>query len=113
MWNFTKTLLTSFRRPVMIYLISLSFTVIGIFSAAFYFAENAINPYIPTYFESLYFTVTVMTGVGLGDITPMTMVGRAIAMAMMLSGTAIYVCFTATLSASILEIELNHFKQYE
>ena len=113
MWSFTKTLLASFRRPVMIYLTSLSFTGIAAFSAAFYFVESPFNPAVSGYFESLYFTVTVMTGVGLGDITPVTMTGRAIAMTMMLAGTAIFVCFTATLSASILEIELNHFKQYE
>lgn len=103
----------SFRRPVMIYLTSLSFTVMGLYSAAFYMAEGEVNPRIHGYFESLYFTVTVMTGVGLGDIAPVTMTGQTIAMVMMLSGTAIFVCFTATLSASILDIELRVVDQYD
>jgi voltage-gated potassium channel len=97
----------------MIYLTSLSFTVMGLYSAAFYMAEGDLNPNLHTYFESLYFTVTVMTGVGLGDITPVTIMGRIISMVMMLSGTAIFVCFTATLSASIMDIELRVLNQYE
>lgn len=111
MMSFTRSLLLSLRRPVMIYLTSLSFTLITVFSAAFYLAEHETNEKVASFFESLYFTTTVMTGVGLGDIVPVTMIGRMIAMAMMLAGTAIFVAFTATLSALILDIELQHLKE--
>ncbi len=52
-----------------------------------------------------------MTGVGLGDITPVTFYGKILSILMMLAGTAIFVCFTAVLSAVVLEIEMVHFKK--
>ncbi len=110
MWSFTKVLLASLRRPVIIYLVSLSISFVPILSAAFYAVEHDSNPQIRTFFDSLYFTVTVMTGVGLGDIYPITVAGRLISMVMMLLGTGIFISFTATLSASILDIELRLFK---
>ncbi|OYZ15125.1 MAG: hypothetical protein B7Y39_16630 [Bdellovibrio sp. 28-41-41] len=55
--------------------------------------------------------MTVTTGVGLGDISPKTTPGKALSMVMMLSGTVIFVCFTAVLAASILAIEAEHLKE--
>ncbi len=107
MWTFTKSLVVSFGRPVFIYLLSLAFSMIGLFSSAVYFAERDFNPAMSTYFNALYFTVTVMTGVGLGDISPVTFLGEIISMVMMFAGTAIFVCFTAVLAASILDIEMK------
>ncbi len=104
MWNFSKSLLLSLRRPVFAYLMTLSLTTQVFFAGGFYFLEQEANGKILTFFDALYFTVTVMTGVGLGDVYPVTVAGRALAMAMMLAGTAIFVCFTASLGASILEI---------
>lgn len=111
MMNFTKAFLLGLKRPVFVYLTSMSFTLILLASMIFYFLENGSNPRVETYFDAVYFSVTVMTGVGLGDIAPVTVAGKAASMIMMLSGTAIFVCFTAALSASILEIEMRDFKQ--
>jgi voltage-gated potassium channel len=111
MWSFTKSLLASLRRPVLAYLTSLSFTMMAGFSALFFYLEGASNLRLESYFDALYFTVTVMTGVGLGDIAPVTYPGKFLAMCMMLAGTAIFVCFTAVLGASILEIEMSHFSE--
>lgn len=107
MWGFTKSLLTSFKRPVFIYLTTLSVTAMALFSTGIYFLESGVNPRINEYFDALYYSCTVMTGVGLGDIAPITIGGRALSMLMMLFGTAIFVCFTATLAVLILEIEME------
>lgn len=111
MWTFTRSLLSGLRRPVFIYLISLSFSMMLFFSFAMYFVEKIYNPGMATYFDTLYYTVTVMTGVGLGDLAPVTVMGKVLSMVMMLSGTGIFVCFTAVLAASILEIELNQYSK--
>jgi hypothetical protein len=108
MWSFSKSLALSLKRPVFVYLTTISFTVMGLSSLTFYLIERTANPKITNWFDAFYFTVTVMTGVGLGDIVPMTVLGRLLAIAMMLIGTAIFVCFTAALGASILQIELEH-----
>ena len=51
-----------------------------------------------------------MTTVGFGDLVPRTDAGRVVAMLMMLSGTMIFVSFTAVVSSVILELELEHKK---
>lgn len=111
MLNFTKIFFTSLKRPVFAYLISLSFTLITLCSVLFYWIESDQNPKIENFFDSIYYSVTIMTGVGLGDIAPVTIYGKALSMLMMLAGTAIFVSFTAVLSAVILEIEMVHFKK--
>ncbi len=111
MWSFTRSFIKSFKRPVFIYLASLAVTAQIFFAAMFYIIEKNANPAVATFFDSLYFTVTVTTGVGLGDIFPRTTPGKALSMVMMLSGTVIFVCFTAVLAASILAIEAEHLKE--
>lgn len=108
MLNFTKTLMSSFRRPVLLYLVTLSASLIIFCSFLFYYFEAGVNPNIRTFFDAIYFSVTIMTGVGLGDISPVGFTGRLLSMAMMLIGTGIYVSFTAVFAAIILEAELNH-----
>ncbi len=110
MWTFTKSLFLSLQRPVFLYLTSVAFTLMGICALLVYLVEGGSNPQIATLLDALYYTVTIMTGVGLGDIAPMSTPGRILSMAIMLLGTAVYVCFTGALAASILEIELSHRK---
>lgn len=111
MWAFTRSFILSLRRPVFIYLTSLALTLQMVFASVFYWVEYGFNKSIETFFDSLYYTITVMTGVGLGDIYPVTTLGRIVSMVMMLSGTGIFVCFTGVLAASILQIESEHFNE--
>lgn len=111
MWGFTRSALKSFKRPVFAYLVTLVMTAQLGFALVFYYVEFGINPSINSFFDSLYYTVTLMTGVGLGDIHPVTTWGRVVSMIMMLSGTAIFVTFTAVLAASILQAEAEHLNQ--
>lgn len=103
--GYTRKFLVSLKRPVMLYLVTLSITAQLFFAAVFYWAEVDYNSKLVTFFDSIYFTVTLMTSVGLGDIVPVTLLGRGLAIIMMLAGTAIYVCFTAVLAAMILEAD--------
>ncbi len=103
--GYTRKFLESLKRPVMLYLVTLSITAQLFFAAIFYWAEVDYNSKLVTFFDSIYFTVTLMTSVGLGDIVPVTLLGRGLAIVMMLAGTAIYVCFTAVLAAMILEAD--------
>jgi len=105
MLSFTKRVFLSFRRPVFVYLATLSITVQLCFAGLFYAAEKGFNQAVPTFFDAFYYTVTIMTGVGLGDIHPTTLVGKAISIVMMLSGTVLFVCFAGVLTASIMQLE--------
>lgn len=105
MMGYTRKFLISLKRPLMIYMVTLSITAQLFFAAIFYWTEVDYNSKLVTFFDSLYFTVTLMTSVGLGDIVPVTSFGRLLAIIMMLAGTAIYVCFTAVLAAMIMEAD--------
>ena len=80
----------------------------GACSVGIYFLEREANPGITSFLDAAYYAVTIMTSVGLGDIVPVTTGGRILSMLMMLTGTALFVSFTAVFSAVILEIELDH-----
>ncbi len=107
MVSLSGSLLKSLRRPIFLYLTTLSMTLMGLSSVGIYFLEHLENPKINSLFDALYFAVTITTGVGLGDISPVTQGGRMLSMLMMLMGTAIYVSFTASLATVLLESELS------
>lgn len=111
MWDFSRGFVQSFKRPVFIYMTTLAITLQFFFAFLFYVVEVEANLSIRTFFDSFYYTVTVMTGVGLGDIYPQTLLGRVISIVMMLSGTVIFVSFTGVLAASILQIESEHINR--
>jgi voltage-gated potassium channel len=114
MWGFSKRFLVSLKRPVFAYLATLSLTSILLFSAAFHAVEGSgINPNIHEFFDSVYYGVTVTTGVGLGDIAPVTRLGKLLTLFMMLLSTALFVSFSGILAASILEVEMDHLKDRE
>jgi voltage-gated potassium channel len=108
MLGFTGSLFQALKRPVLAYLVTLSLSLLSVCSLAIYALEHPANPRMHTLFDAAYYTVTIMTSVGLGDIVPVTPAGRALSMAMMLLGTALFVSFTAVLSVVLLEIELQH-----
>jgi voltage-gated potassium channel Kch len=107
MMGYTRALLASLVRPVMFYLVVMAFSMINIGAGLFWMVEHEINPNLHHYLDALYFTTTTMTTVGYGDITPVTNLGKILAMCFMLSGTAIFVSFTAVLSTSIIDIEMR------
>lgn len=111
MWTFSKSIIQSLKRPVFIYLSSLALTFQILTAIAFYFVEKNTNPRIVDLFDGFYYSVTVTTGVGLGDIIPTTIGGKIITILMMYAGTGIFVCFTGVLAASILHIEAHHLSQ--
>lgn len=67
------------------------FSVIVIFtgSTLFYQYEQAANSGINTYFDAVWWSVVTATSVGYGDIYPVTIQGRVIAMALMIFGLAL------------------------
>ncbi len=107
MMSFTSVLLSSVKRPAFLFLFASALTVMGVGAVVIYYLEWPNNPKIPNMFEALYLVVTTMTGVGYGDITPITFGGKLFAMILMLLGTAIFVCFTAFLSTLLIEAEID------
>lgn len=108
MVSYSQLLIRGLKKPVFVYLTTLSFTAILLCSFGIFFFESGHNPKIEGLFNSLYYSVTVVTGVGLGDIAPVTVAGKILSMAMMLLGTAIFVCFTASLASVLIDMEIKN-----
>ena len=99
--------MSSFQRPAFLFLMAATLSLMGTAAVIFYFIEIGHNPGITDLFESLYFVVTTMTGVGFGDIVPKTFLGKIFSMCLMLLGTALFVTFTAFLSTLLIEAEID------
>lgn len=107
MWDYLKDLSVSMLRPATGFLVIFAFTVMAFGALLIFLAERGTNPQFSHYFDALYFAVTVMTTVGLGDIHPITILGKALTMLYMVVGAGIFVSFTAVISTSIMQIEAN------
>lgn len=105
MWSYSRALVQSFTRPIVIYLFFFSSTLIFVASGLFYFLEKDSNPGLGTFVDALYFVVATMTTVGYGDVTPHSLTGKILTIFLMLIGAALFVSYTAVLSTSMIEIE--------
>lgn len=110
MVSFSSVLAGSIRRPAFLFLLVATFSMMGLGAVVIYSLESELNVKMPTLFDALYFVVTTMTGVGFGDIVPVTRLGRLFSMMLMMLGTAIFVCFTAFLSTLLIEAEVDFSK---
>lgn len=79
----------------------------------FYLAEHATNPEVQTHFDSFYWTIVTSTTIGYGDITPVTLWGRIIAMFMMILGIGIFGLVTGS-TASFFTKRIKHrYEEFE
>ena len=108
MSNFLVTMLVEiWRRPAFIFLTFFSRTLIAVYGALFFWIEGPHNPKVTGIFDGIYFAVTTVTSVGFGDLTPLTVPGKALTILMMLTGTMIFVAFTALVSTAVIEAEMK------
>jgi len=107
MYSYLHEFIVSFKRPAMVFILFLIVTIVAISASLILNFEGPSNQNINSYFDAVYFTVTIITGVGLGDIAPITIYGRIISMVVMLAGTSLFVVATAVIASSIFNIEKN------
>ncbi|MFG1492045.1 potassium channel family protein [Halobacteriovorax sp. ZH4_bin.1] len=75
-------------------------TIIGnlgvvIFAFAFLHLEKGANPKVVELGDAIWWAFTTITTVGYGDITPVTLWGRVIAIVLMIFGTGLFATYTA------------------
>jgi hypothetical protein len=72
-------------------------TLLCVSAGLIYTTERQVNPNLSDFFTALYFTLTTLTTVGFGDITPMTPQGKMVVSASILAGIAILPAQAASL----------------
>jgi voltage-gated potassium channel len=81
------------------------FTLISIVSGLIYTAESSVNPDIDNYFDALYFSLTTLTTVGFGDVSPVTWQGKLIVCGSIVVGVAVVPAQAAALVEALLDRE--------
>lgn len=66
-------------------------------------AERHGDGSIDTFGKALWWAAVTITTVGYGDVTPVTLTGRTIAVAMMIGGIALLGTITATIASWLVE----------
>tara|TARA_B100000745_G_scaffold70940_1_gene42437 strand:+ start:8322 stop:9110 length:789 start_codon:yes stop_codon:yes gene_type:complete len=70
---------------------------LAIMTAIVFVAESQFNPYINTYLDALYFTVSTLTTTGYGDVTATGPWGKLLSVAAMLIGITLFLQLTRTI----------------
>ena len=73
-------------------------------SFLFFVVERGVNPGVPNYESSMWFSIVSMATVGYGDIVPYTNIGRIIAVIIILTGMGYVSLVTATLAYSFIDL---------
>jgi voltage-gated potassium channel len=92
------------RGRVVIYTISAAVLLVFVASLAVLESErDAVDPHITNFGEALWWSITTITTVGYGDLTPLTGTGRVIAVLLMIGGISLVGSITATLASWIVQ----------
>jgi voltage-gated potassium channel len=93
----------------IIYIGVISLTIIIFCSLTFHYFEFEINPDVHSYFDSFWWSMVTITTVGYGDIIPMTIMGRVMAIILMLVGIGTLGTLTYSIAGYVLrEQEKGH-----
>lgn len=84
------------------YLILILTVVMTSGALGFYYFEYGKNPNVKSFGDSLYWAVVTMATVGYGDIYPMTVGGRIVAVILIFSGVGSLGAFLAIIESYIL-----------
>lgn len=94
----------AFRGRVMLYAITSASLIVLVGSLGVLDAEqDAAGATITTFGDSLWWAFTTITTVGYGDLYPVTVPGRTIAVGLMIAGIALVGAVTATLASWFVE----------
>ncbi len=93
----------AFRGRVLIYAIGATVLLVWVAAVAMLDAERDQGGSIRTIWDALWWALVTVTTVGYGDIVPVTVEGRLIAVAVMVGGITLIGVVTATLASWIVE----------
>lgn len=99
-----RSLGSAIRGRVVVYVVGAASLAVFVAALAALDAErNAPGATIATFGDALWWAVVTITTVGYGDLSPITIEGRMIAVALMIGGIGLLGVVTATLASWIVE----------
>jgi len=103
----TRKLVRAFLHPTFFYLVLIGNGILFLATFVVHLLERDVNPHMKSYFDSLWWGISTITTVGFGDIVPITTAGRIIGMALMYTGTVLFITFTGMLVTYWLRQEVE------
>jgi voltage-gated potassium channel len=101
---FQKAIGSAIRGRVVIYTVSGAVLLVYIASLAVLQAErDQTDSQIRTFGQALWWSISTITTMGYGDLTPVTSTGRFIAVLLMIGGISLVGSITATLASWIVQ----------
>lgn len=94
-----------FGRRRFHYVAALATSLVLLGALAVFTVESTENPAIRGYGDALWWAIVTTTTVGYGDVSPVTLEGRVIAVGLMLVGISVIGVFTATVASLFFEQE--------
>lgn len=85
------------------YVGAMAIAIIGMGAMAVFLLERGVNPSMTSVGDALWWAVVTATTVGYGDVSPVTVEGRVIAVALMVTGIGVIGAFTASVASFFLE----------
>jgi voltage-gated potassium channel len=61
-------------------------SIVLVYSGLIYQVESAVNPEFGTFLDAVYFSISTISTAGLGDITPISEIGRLLTILMVITG---------------------------
>lgn len=89
------------RKFHHIFVVAVTTVVLG--ALGIYAVETGLNPSIGGFGDALWWAVVTATTVGYGDVSPVTLEGRLIAILLMVTGIGVIGVFTATVASFFFE----------
>lgn len=65
-----------------------------------------MNPNLDTFFEAVYLSFLTVTTVGYGDVHPVTIPGRIVAIVLMLFGSLLFLSYIALFAQVFAKVEM-------
>lgn len=103
----TKKLLRALTHPTFIYLTIVGNMILFGATTIVYFLERNINPKMTTFFDYIWWGVSTTTTIGYGDMLPITLLGRIIAIGLMYTGAVLFVTFTGVILTVLMEKQVE------
>ena len=81
-------------------------SIVLLFALVCYLIENDRGAYINSPMDAIWWAYATATGVGYGDVIPVSTLGKLLGIILMLLGTVLFATFTALFAKTILEDEI-------
>ncbi|MBF0492496.1 MAG: two pore domain potassium channel family protein [Deltaproteobacteria bacterium] len=103
----TRKIFKVFLEPTFIYLTIVGNSILMIATVIVYYLEKGPKSQMKTYFDSLWWGISTITTVAYGDILPQTFWGRIIGIALMYTGTVLFISFTGLIVSGLMKEEVE------